>query len=381
MIRLLFVKKTKKFLPLLLLCLISCCFTSVKASKSDSLRYGLRVETKIHYGFIYPHHSAIEYLLAGNISGAEVSLSHQTDGSMPWEVLFRYPRYGIGYNFNNFANPQVLGYSHAMFGFFDASIYRSRRIFSLNYQFDFGFAYINKNYQPYTNPMNIAISAHTNVYIGIDFDARWKIGKRNELKTALELSHFSNGKIRSPNLGLNTVTLSAAWLYSLSPDRNLKLFPPAFGFKRHFVEIVWSGGAKRDDMLDEKIYKISTLVMDYNYAISAKYAFGCGLDFFFDESLRPTKEYEEGIASEKGDNLQLGAHVGARTRYGRMNIIMDVGHYVYADFYKYSGMYSRIGMRYMATDYLMLTLSIKAHYAIADYIEWGVGYRFKTRGL
>ena len=365
--------------------LVYCIFLTLAGinaygAKADTLLNGLTLETKVHYGFIYPHHKAIEYLLGGNIKGFEINLSTHSFGRHPWEELYRYPRYGVGYNFTDFANPKILGYAHGFFGYIDIPFYRPKGNFSFNYQVDGGVSYITEKYEIYNNPLDLAISSSVDVYIGLDFIARLKIDKKHEIKTALELTHYSNGKWRSPNLGLNTVTISAAWLYSLKPSQVPRSQPFFDGYKRNFTEILLNTGFKRDDLLNEKLYMISSAIIDYYRGFSPKYAYGGGVDFFYDPSLAPTREYEEDTIGSNSDNFQIGTHLGFRIRYNRLSIILNAGYYCHANFYKYSRIYSRLGMRYTLTDNILINFTLKAHYAIADYIEWGIGYRFNSKG-
>lgn len=348
----------------------------VFGAKADTILNGIRIETKAHYGFIYPHHKAIHYLLDGNISGYEINFSTESSGRHQWEKLYRYPRYGTAYSFTNFANPEVLGYAHGFYVYIDIPFFKPKKNFSLNYQVDCGLGYITKKFDLQENPMNLAISSSLDVYIGFDINTRFKVSERSEFQTALELTHYSNGKWRSPNLGLNSVSLSASWLYSLR-----KPVKPINGHEiinrnRNFAEIIVNSGIKRDDLLNDDLYFVYTGILDFYHSFSPKYAFGAGADFFYDPSLGPTKEAEEKIKQQPGDNYQFGAHAGFLARYGRMHFLLNAGYYLHADYYKYSRVYSRLGMRYALTDHLLLNLNIKAHYAIADFIEWGIGYRF-----
>ncbi|MBN2486314.1 MAG: acyloxyacyl hydrolase [Bacteroidales bacterium] len=337
---------------------------------------------KVHYGAVYPHHKAIHYLLSGNIHGFEISLSTKSSGRHIWEQLYRFPDYGFAYNFTNLSNPKELGYAHGWFGFIEVPFfYKPGNNFMLSYQVDGGFTYITNKFDIENNPLNLAISSAFNVYIGFDVIARFKIASKSELKTAFELTHYSNGKWRSPNLGLNSVCLSAAWLYSFSPSYMPRVavrndFEP----KRNFYEIVFNGGFKRDDLLNEKLYRVSTVIFDYYHAHSLKYAYGAGFDFMFDESLGPLKQHYEKTGYNYMDNYQTGAHIGFLVRYGKLNVLLNAGCYITANYFKYSRVFGRFGMRYALSKKILLNFSIKSHYAIADYLEWGIGYRFNTSG-
>lgn len=376
-------KDSKKFhAGLLLVITLVISENVVSAAQPDSLINGLRIEGKLHYGFVLPHSSAIQYLIQHHSSGAEITLSTQSNGRHAWESLYRYPRYGIGYNYNDFRSKEVLGAAHSIFGYIDIPFYSSPTPLSLNYQVGFGFSYFPQRYHHSENPLNLAISSPLNYFVAFDLIGRYKINKTNEIKTAIELTHYSNGKTKSPNFGLNNMAFSVAWLHSLVPEYALKTIDYSkLPYKKHAIDLFANAGGKRDDRLTDTIYLISSFVADYSYSVSPKYSFGGGLDFFYDATLGITKENRNEGISQSEDFIQAGAHLGFTVRYNRLNIVFQAGHYLYATYLKYSPVYSRIGLRYVLAKNIMLNFTLKSHLAIADFIEWGIGYRFNTGGI
>jgi hypothetical protein len=354
--------------------------TSVKAAIGDSVLNGIRLETKVVYGSVFPHNSGVAYLLEKNLVGAEVSLSTQSSGRHMWEELYRYPRYGISYYYLNLGNPEILGNLHAFFGFVDIPFYQSNNIFTFSYQLDFGLGYFTKTFDSYENPLNHIVSSPYNVYIGFDLSGRFKVGEKNEVKTALELFHCSNGKTRTPNLGLNSITLSAAWLYSLKPETGVRKHVSTDGYRKHYIELIANVGGKRDDNLRDEVYLVSSLIGDYYYACWPKYSFGLGIDAFYDASLSQHREFFQNLPTDNSTNYQFGAHLGFRARYGRLHILLNAGQYIIYDYLRHGNIYSRIGLRYALTENVLLNVTLKAHSTIADFIEWGVGYRINTKG-
>lgn len=349
------------------------------ASPADSLLNGLTISPKVRYGFIYPHHSSIAYILEGNIKSFELTLSTSANGRHIYEDLYRSPGYGLGYNYLDFSNPDVLGRAHAIFGFFEAPFCRNTHKLNFLYQISLGCGYINQVFDSDNNPLNLAISSHVNIYVGFGTHMRYRINQRNHLNLGLEASHYSNGKLKSPNLGLNTVLTSFAWMYDLTPSKEVDYSGLSRNFNKHFIDLNLNMGLKRDDMLNEYVYQTASFISDYWYGFVPKYAVGAGFDFFYDESLGPTKVAEEEIPAIPADNYQAGLHLGLMAQYNRFALYLNTGMYVWANYQKYSTAYNRLGLRYTLNNRINLNLSIKAHYAIADFVEWGVGYRFELK--
>jgi hypothetical protein len=352
---------------------------AVHASPADSLHLinNLRLGAEIHYGSVLPHNKTIEYSLNKNIERLQLTLTTNSYGRSYWDKRFRYPIYGVGYLYSSLGNKEVFGHAHAIFLFMDIPFSSREKNFSLGYQINFGISYLDRIFDISENPLNMAISSRLNVYGCFNINARFKLGDRQELIAGFNLSHYSNGKLATPNLGINTCTFSAGYTYAILPVRYSRgQYTEKPVVKKHQAEVIVSGGTKTDDQLTGTYFFISTLVVDYKYITGLKYSIGAGTDLFYDPSLGPNKVAEEGGSYTSADLFQLGMHGAVYSRYSRLNIMLQVGAYVHANYYKYARVYSRVGIRYEIAPHILLSLSLKSHYAIADYIEWGVGYRF-----
>jgi hypothetical protein len=335
----------------------------------------LRLGAEVHYGFIYPHHSSIAYSMRSRISSFELNLTTDTYGRGSWDELYRYPRMGTGYFYTSLGNNEVFGKAHTLFFFMDIPFSRILKKFNSSYRISYGIAYLTKQFDVVENPMNIAISSGFNMYVNFRYTGRFRINERNEVEAGFGFTHFSNGKLATPNLGLNCVSINLGYLFNLYPTTYYRT-SKATELKKHNFEILLSGGTKTDDQLSGNYYLISSLVMDYKFVPWVKYSFGAGLDFFYDESLGPNKIGDEGGTYSKGDLYQMGIHAGFYPRYSKLTIVLQMGAYIHANYYKYTRVYSRLGFRYEVYNNILLNLTLKSHKAIADYLEWGAGYRF-----
>jgi hypothetical protein len=358
-------------------CFISFLYSSAVTTDSLKLINNLRLGIETHYGYIYPHHSSIAYSLQSRISGLELNLTTDTYGRGQWDNLYRYPRMGTGYFYTSLGNDDVFGKAHALFFFMDVPFGSGRRKFSSWYRIGFGAAYLTKKFDVEKNPTNMAISSGMNMYVNFRYTGRFRFDNRNEVSAGFGFTHFSNGKLATPNLGINCVTVHAAYYFNLVSNRYQRiLIEREKKLEKHNIELVLSGGSKTDDQISGNYYFISTLVIDYKYIPWMKYSFGTGIDLFYDQSLGPNKVGDLGGTYSESDLYQLGFHAGVYSRYSKLNILMQLGTYLHANYYKYTRIYSRIGIRYEIYNNLLLNFSLKAHRAIADYLEWGIGYRF-----
>jgi len=352
---------------------------SLKANSSDSLKLinDLTISARVNHGVIYPHHSAIQYLVKERITGFEICLTTQSYGRTIFDKLYRYPRYGIGFMHTTLGNNEIFGKANTLFLFMDFTTAGQNRRLSLNYGINFGLGCLTKAFDPENNLMNIAISSPINFFGALDLKLNYHINELNEVNAGLKFFHFSNGKLGTPNLGLNSAVLSLGYNYRIIPYRYKRKEPnlPEIS-KRSEYEVVLSGGIKADDQVTDKYYYISSLVFDYKYFPVSRYGFGAGVDFFYDQALGPNKTSDLGTEYSNSDLYQAGIHAGIYSRYSRLTIMFQVGDYIYATYCKHASFYSRIGFRYKIHDHILFNFSLKSHYAIADFVEWGVAYSF-----
>lgn len=368
---------TKKVIfHILVVSFIFCIFQSLQAGDSLSIVNNLRLGGYIKHGTILPHHASIDYSLNSNISGFELLLTSDTYGRSAWDSLFRFPRIGIGYNYTTLGNNEVFGSAHSLFGFADIPFIRNPGKFNIYYQFTVGLAYLTRSFDVVNNPMNMAISSGLNIYGNLKFTARYSFNRSNEITAGFGLTHFSNGKMDTPNLGLNSFNVALGYYHEIKKANYPKRIYPDFpDISKHSCDIVFSAGVKVDDQATTSKYLISTLVADYIFTPGRKYAIGLGADLFYDESLGPNIAEMRGQSYTQKDLFQLGTHLGLYARYGKIRITGNIGTYLIVQLYKYTKIYTRIGMRYSISKRVFLNVALKAHYAIADYVEWGIGYR------
>ncbi len=369
--------KSTRYVQYVILTGIIFSSSFVCAHDTLSLVNNLQIGAEIHYGSVLPHSESIQYALKSNIERFQLTLSTNTYGRSVWDKAFRYPVFGAGYSFSTLGNSHVFGHAHALFLFMDIPFCSRCKKFKAGYQLNLGLSYLDRVFDVDENPLNMAISSGLNVYGCFNLNVKYRLNEKHELMAGFNMSHYSNGKLATPNLGINTSTFSAGYSYTLIPEKYPKMKEsnkPTI--TRHHAEIIVSGGTKTDDQVTGRYYFISSLVADYRFVLGLKYSLCAGTDLFYDRSLGPNKVADEGGSYSSADLYQAGLHGGFIIRYSKLNVVLQVGGYIHANYYKYARVYSRVGIRYEVADNILLNVSLKSHYAIADYVEWGIGYRF-----
>ncbi len=351
-------------------------FFSGYSQTEDGRKTNFILEPRIHYGNVLPFYHAIKYLVQDHASGIELRIGFPAYGKNYWEKIYRYPTVGAGYSCWNLGNTEVFGRAHALYSYFDASLFKIHDNFSLDYQISFGASYLKKTFDLNDNYLNRAIGAHVNVYFRIGIDAKIKITERTEFSLESGFSHFSNGKFKSPNYGLNALTGSVG-IHYLFGNPDLPKKEPEIPLENHEIThtLIYCTGIKVYDNLLGTKYFISSLSYDLDWSLTLKRKLGLGADLFYDASIAEALAVD-GVKNRNVANFfRFGIHGSHKVQYKKIILGIDLGYYLYSKYTDLSLVYSRLALQYLISDHLLINVSLKSHLAKADYIEWGIGYR------
>lgn len=172
-----------------------------------------QAEISYHSGMIMPHVPSIDFLSQEYTTGIDLRLIRHTDGSKPWHRHYHRPLLGIGYHGGSLGNQRIYGQAHSLYGFFEAPLWNLSRSLYLNYQMSAGLSYINRTFDLDKNIYNIAIGTHLNLHYQLSVLAGFRLTPKYHVVAGLGLTHFSNGKIHSPNKGLNLISTTVGIRY------------------------------------------------------------------------------------------------------------------------------------------------------------------------
>jgi hypothetical protein len=334
------------------------------------------IEANAHPGLILPVYEAINYILKDEVYAYNLSISFPSSGNDFWETLLDYPKSGFGYSFWSLGNDQILGKAHAMYGFLNVPLIKSMGKVSINYQISLGAAYHTKIFDRYENHLNRAIGSHINGYVRLGIDNRIMILPDCELIAEAGISHFSNGKTKSPNYGINAVSVSLGLNYRFNSKgiiSQIKEVPPVS--KKYVQTVFYSAGFKvYNNILDNK-YLVASGSYNLERTMGQRRKAGLGADFFYDGSIREALAGIDGTPEKDFEKLiKVGLHASYSTRYKQTLLGFQVGHYLYYKYTVLTPIYFRVSLQYMVTKNLIASVSVKTHLGIADTLEWGVGY-------
>ncbi|MBE9466818.1 MAG: acyloxyacyl hydrolase [Bacteroidetes bacterium] len=339
----------------------------------------INFEFNYHNGFLYAHHPSIAYLTQSYINGFDIKIGKSTNGDHLWEQLYRYPEIGIGFYNSNLGNSEVLGNVNAIYSYINLPIIKNNKI-RFDYNFAFGISYLQKCFNTSDNYNNLAIGSKVNVYLNFGFDFKLKLLKQLYLITGLEYTHFSNGAVKKPNLGLNLITCQTGLQYFLNDNDKELIHNKIPNFeKRNEYSVILSGGIKQIAPPGGKTYPVSSASFNAYRYLNLKHKIGLGIDIFYDSSIDMFLKMNNNgtlndIENKKNDLYSTGIHLSHDLVFNKLSLTTQLGYYLYSTIDR--DFYSRLGFKYKFSEHFFANLTLKTHWGRADFIEFGLGYFF-----
>ena len=341
----------------------------LSASYPGTIGY-MSYSVKFHGGTVLPHHETITYFNREYVRSLELGTTFIPDNNTSGRTCA-----GVGYFFSGLGNRDIYGNAHALFL---TLVSPPKNSLPLQFKFGVGLSYITKPYDLETNYFNRALGSGINAYGQFSIQGRIPVNENKWLlRPGLSFHHMSNGAFIAPNQGLNLVTLSAGIefgnrQYTL-PDWAVRDSLP---HGRHRFAFFFAPGIKQVDRRVDKQIFTSSLIFDYGYRVTNKFSVGMGINMFYND----TWAYIPYTRTERNNDIspfQSALHLSLQTSRGPLAFLLHPGIYIYNQAKEWPYMTNRLGMKYTFKNNLALQFAVKSHwFAIADYVEWGIGYEF-----
>lgn len=320
-----------------------------------------------------------------------IKVSKQTFGKNEWEQLFKYPEWGIGFSYYDFHNPEDIGTPIALYGFFNAPFKRWNRL-SFNYELGFGATFNWKSFNPVTNQYNVAIGAGESFYIDAGLNVQYYLTKHINIETGFSLTHFSNGALKDPNYGLNTIAPKISLKYSFDDyPVFIKHEIPKFIKKNEWYISAFAG--MKNVIFDsvniniiEKYegvnFPVSGISIGYNRLIGYKSKIGFGMVLSYNGALNAQVAADNNelgaVDSPLRDKIQASFYPSYEFVIRKLSLILEPAFYIYRKKLRNPTpvFYQRIGLKYQFTNRFFAGITLRDYsFHISDFIEWNIGYR------
>ena len=382
----------------------------------------IMVEARAHYSVFWHHHFEMQRFNAF-YPAFEASIYQNTFGRNEWETLYNYPYIGVtfyhanyGLNFQNDPHiGEVLGSVFALYPFVNYPLIGSENS-QLTFKLGVGLGFLTKRFDPIENNYNYAIGSHFNAAVNLSFEYRQRLTKRLMSVASVGLTHFSNGATVLPNYGLNT--FSGAWglaYYLRTPRVNLTLskrpeyYPFEFDNKRWFsIDLAYGIGFKDVSKLyggsatHFRVHEFSSYFM-VPFSLRSSVGLGFTLALDLSDQRRPNHYVDDeghihvivdirdndGHLIGKDDRIvrpiqmtKPNLSVCYSLSMTRLSYLFEFGWHLrvfeVTDLSK-GNIYQKVSLRYQLSDNLFTQLALTTHFGQADYLCFGLGYRFNEK--
>jgi hypothetical protein len=396
---------------------------SITLQAQTSEQYSFKIQGL--YGNILKHTTHLIDLVQGPVIGGEIDVEWQTMGEKTWQQYLNFPVFGVGSVWLNLGNPEKLGNAFAIYPYINIPLWRTN-YFNLYVKGGMGASFLTKTYYntnkqsdgtyyPDLTGTNAAIGSVLNIYFAGGGGIEIPVSKGFKIIAEYTWNHTSNGSAVAPNSGINM----------LNGFVGLKYFPHYKTFeapskkdigdlqRKFTVELIASGGFRqlyyKDNYLNGKpsgnpnfvTFPIASVVLAVYRPITNFYRMGLGMDVFYDGAYNGKTYFERTYlkTDELKNKIRMGISWQHELLIGRITAGFHFGLYLYNPLknlepYAMAGiqnkgliypydieqedgwLYTRAALKYSLTKHYFISLGLKTHLQKAEFIEWGLGYKF-----
>jgi hypothetical protein len=324
-----------------------------------------------------------------------VELGRQTDGSRDWHRVYNYPSYGVGFYMARFDHERELGNPVATYGFFSWPFPVSARV-QVTADIGMGVSWNWTEFDPKTNPTNTALGSDIAYHVDGGVTLRFLATDRASLYAGLDVTHWSNGATKQPNLGLAIVGPKVGARYNFAPQvvppraraADLPRFEPSWEFVAGVAGSGKSAAAATSSRIDVAERWRDFGALNITTGLQRQfYRFGkiaAGADVSYDGSAGARVDIVNLRQVESrapvDERFALGLYGGYEHVIARFSILAQLGYTVWrgVDDPDVPRLYERYGSRFYFTDHFWGTFAVRSiKVRKANFLEFGLGYRVR----
>lgn len=317
-------------------------------------------------GFIIPHRPSMKHLIKKPIHHLQIGYRINANPTSAMMQAYRHPSFYLKALALEWGNPSQLGTGLGVVGGVQCYL-SAQRVNSIFMGWGMGMA--TQSFQRLENYKNNAIGSFLNTVVQLQYHhVLWR-NETNTLQALLDLTHFSNASYSTPNLGINSITLGAAYSFGTKSISAGTTALPEAPYSM-VLEASAAGFLKENYPPDGEKFFAHTFSIAAGHRTGYKSSWLLRYDYFFDQSLAyKTNPSNTSLQKRHGLALEHQLH------FSKVTLLLGMGAYVRAAYREDGPLYHRITLRYHFIENLFLNIGLKSHFAKADYAEIGLGIK------
>mgnify|MGYP001157501512 FL=1 len=322
-------------------------------------------------GFLLAHRADLKNLAAHNY-GIDVSLEKEKENTH-WGSYYNKPSIGYGLLYYNLGREQT-GHAFGLLSHIKLNLISIRDI-DVRFRMGAGLAYLTKKFDIYENRRNQAIGSHLNGSMQFGIVARKELANSDYIETGISVSHYSNAAFKVPNLGYNIPSLTLRYGF-----HNKKQISPIAEPVQNINKLTWTTiliyGRKQRNFANPKDFNLWGIqirgLLNKNSVKSWRFGLDYTIDKSYMHSINPDLPADQ-IAMIDQSELALAG--GYQWGFGDVNLIAEMGAYVYKPTILKNAFSQRLGLAYKINSQLYTQGMLRFHRGVADFFEIGLGYQ------
>jgi len=338
-------------------------------------------------GFVIPHHDYMSYFINNNTRSFHVQYHYKNPTLLTSN--------GFAYSFSTLGNSNIYGNAHSAYFFTGNTWNLLKSRTNPFHSFQMGLAYFNKEYDVIENKNNTVIGSHINIHFAYFAGLNINVSKQSQLKIYGGITHYSNGNIKAPNLGINIMKIGASYQFATLKPIGQKSEPFPFANETKEKQIskftinkpikgqiylitAVSYSSKEVSRRFPSSYPIYGGHIEIFKVLQTKHHAGISLSSYYDKSnLIEEKLNNDG---KKIKSFKQSLHFNYYLHKGRYAFIFQPGFYTIRNNINNHIICNKLGFRYHITNRIAAGMNIRAHwFALADFIEFSTFYKWNIK--
>jgi hypothetical protein len=334
------------------------------------------------YGFLWAHRPTMSHLVNKHIPTLEISVWKTTNQTQCWHEPYNNPQSGASFTVIPLGDER-LGTAFGLYPFVMLPLRKEQKKFNVNIQLGWGIGWITNKFDPIENHKNNAIGSNLNTCILIRSTLKYDCSDRLIFEAGLGMTHFSNGAMTLPNLGLNIPMIEGGFHYRIATKyeqcdqrvlERVMRTDSLVNDRRWHLTTVLNIGMNDIAAPGGNRFGIANVQATYMRNTARKHRFGGGIDIMYSQGVRHIMVYNDNPTSAL-QAVQVGVKFSYELVFGRLFMPYELGVYAISKYKDAGPVYNRFGARYLINDHLVASLSLKTHLARAEHWEIGMGWR------
>lgn len=359
--------------------IIFCFSFFISFSQEKAATY---LDVQLFRGNVYKHTDDIGHLITGHPDGFMLSYNWKTFGKKEWQQVYNYPEYGISYHYLDFKN-RYLGVNQAIGVHYNFYFFNRQLMLRISQ----GIGMTSNPYDKENNNKNNAFGTKImdNNYFLLQYKKE-NIFDKIGFQAGFMLTHFSNGRFKAPNSGINTFAFNVGLNYNFAEKQEFikDSLPSKETYKGKIkYNIAFRTGISEGPVphLGQRQFYHIGLYADKR--IGRKSALQLGTDVFFSRYLQDYIKFvsvafeptHDSYTKADTDYKRVGLFIGHELFINKFSIETQLGYYVYKPFNYETDIYQRVGVKYYIYKNIFSGVGLKTHGGRAEAIEATIGIR------